>query len=56
MVAIGTMVGGKLLVIDAQRTAPLMEQAGDGDADGHADGHPEEASQKLTANPAEITG
>jgi hypothetical protein len=46
MVAIGTVVGGKLLVIDAQRIAHLMEQAGDGDADGHADGHPEEASQK----------
>jgi hypothetical protein len=46
MVAIATVVGGKLLVIDAQRIAHLMEQAGDGDADGHADGHPEEASQK----------
>jgi hypothetical protein len=30
MVAIGTMVGGKLLVIDAQRIAQVMEQAGDG--------------------------
>jgi hypothetical protein len=48
--------GSPMLVIDAQRIAHLMEQAGDGDADGLADGHHEEASQKLTANPAEITG
>jgi hypothetical protein len=52
MVAIGTVVAGKLLGIDAQTMALLVEQAGDGDADGR----PEEASQKLTANPAEITG
>jgi len=30
MVAIGTVVGGKVLVIDAQGIAPLMEEAGDG--------------------------
>jgi hypothetical protein len=36
MVAVGTVIGGKLLVIDAQRIAHLMEQAGDG-AGAHAD-------------------
>jgi hypothetical protein len=36
MVAVGTVVGGKLLVIDAQRIAHLMEQAGDG-AGAHPD-------------------
>jgi hypothetical protein len=30
MVAIGTVIGGKLFVIDAQRIAHLMKQAGDG--------------------------
>jgi len=35
-VAIGTVIGGKLLVIEAQRRAPLMEQAGDG-AGAHPD-------------------
>jgi hypothetical protein len=36
MVAVGTVIGGKLLVIEAKRIAHLMEQAGDG-AGAHPD-------------------
>jgi hypothetical protein len=36
MVAVGTVISGKLLVIEAKRIAHLMEQAGDG-AGAHPD-------------------